>query len=108
MHKHKEAQEGSVELDIGGYHFETSVQTLRRVPHTFFDASFSGQYAQDVCRDGSSFVDRDGEHFGHVLEYMRDGVVSVAEPGARPSISLANLDSTLWEHTPFARHIEPF
>jgi hypothetical protein len=33
-------------------------------------------------------VDRDGEHFGHVLEYMRDGVVSVAEVGACPSVSL--------------------
>jgi hypothetical protein len=54
------------------------VQTLRRVLHTFFDAYLSGRYSQDVCADGSIFVDRDGEHFGHVLEYMRDGVVSVA------------------------------
>jgi hypothetical protein len=38
-----------------------------------------------VCTDGSIFVDRDGEHFGHVLKNMRDGVVEVAEPGARPS-----------------------
>jgi N-acetylneuraminic acid mutarotase len=88
MHKHKEAQEGRVELNIGGYRFVTSVQTLRRVPHTFFDAYFSGRYAQDVCNDGSIFVDRDGEHFGHVLEYMRDGFVSVAEAGARPSVTL--------------------
>jgi hypothetical protein len=55
---------------------------MRRVPYTFFDAYFSGRYAQDVCDDGSIFVDRDGERFVHVLEYMRDGVVSVAEPGA--------------------------
>jgi hypothetical protein len=88
MQQHKEAQEGRVELNIGGYRFETSVQTLRRVPHTFFDAYFSGRYAQDVCYDGSIFVDRDGEHFGHVLQYMRDGVVSVAEPGVCPSVSL--------------------
>jgi hypothetical protein len=88
MHMHKEAQEGRMGLNIGGYRFETSVQTLRRVPHTFFDAYFSGRYAQDVCNDGSIFVDRDGEHFGHVLEYMRDGVVSVAEAGACPSVSL--------------------
>jgi hypothetical protein len=45
MHKDKEAQEGPVELNIGGYRFETSVQTLRRLPHTFFDAYFSGRYA---------------------------------------------------------------
>jgi hypothetical protein len=88
MHKHKEAQEGHIEFNIGGHRFQTSVQTLQRVPHTFFDAYFSGRYAQDVCRDGSIFVDRDGEHFGHVLKYMRDGVVSVADPGAQPSVSL--------------------
>jgi hypothetical protein len=88
MHKHAEAQEGRVELNIGGCRFETSVQTLRRVPHTFFDAYFSGRYAQDVCNDGSIFVDRDCEHFGHILEYMRDGVVSVAEAGPYPSVSL--------------------
>jgi hypothetical protein len=88
MQTHQSMQEGHVELNIGGFHFETSVQTLRRVPHTFFDAYFSGRYAQDVCRDGSIFVDRDGEHFGHVLEYMRDGMVAVAEPGAQPSVSL--------------------
>jgi hypothetical protein len=91
MHKHKEAQEGHVVLNIGGYLYETSVQTLRRVPHTFFDAYFSGRYAQDVCNDGSIFVDRDGEHFGHVLEYMRDGVVAVASPGARPSIPILRI-----------------
>jgi hypothetical protein len=88
MQMHQAAHEGRVELNIGGFRFDTSVQTLRHVPHTFFDAYFSGRYAQDVCADGSIFVDRDGEHFGHILEYMRDGVVSVAEPGARPSIRL--------------------
>jgi N-acetylneuraminic acid mutarotase len=88
MQTHQEKQQGHVELNIGGYRYETSVQTLRRVPHTFFDAYFSGRYAQDVCTDGSIFVDRDGEHFGHILEYMRVGIVSVAEPGAHPSVSL--------------------
>jgi hypothetical protein len=88
MHKYREEQEGRVELNIGGYRFETSVQALRRVSHTFFDAYFCGRYAQDVCDDGSISVDRDGEHFGHVLEYMWDGHVSVAEPGAEPSVSL--------------------
>jgi hypothetical protein len=88
MQMHKAAHEGRVELNIGGYRFETSVQTLRRVPHTFFDAYFSGRYSQDACADGSIFVDRDGAHFGHVLEYMRDGVISVAKSSAHPSVSL--------------------
>jgi hypothetical protein len=72
MHKHKEAQEGHIVLNIGGYRYETSVQTLRRLPHAFFDAYFSGRYAQDVCAGGSIFIDRDGEYFGQVLQYLRD------------------------------------
>jgi hypothetical protein len=80
MHKHKEAQEGRVVLDIGGYRYTTSVQTLRRLP--FFDAYFSSRDAINRCEDGSIFIDRDGEHFGQVLEYLRDGVVSVVERNA--------------------------
>jgi N-acetylneuraminic acid mutarotase len=33
----------------------------------------------DRSEDSSIFIDRDGKHFGQVLEYLRDGVVSVAE-----------------------------
>jgi N-acetylneuraminic acid mutarotase len=36
-------------------------------------------------------VDWDGEHFGHVLKYMRDGVVAVAAPGAHPSVPLLRI-----------------
>jgi N-acetylneuraminic acid mutarotase len=79
MQKQQEAQQGRVVLDIGGYRYTTSVQTLRRLPGTFFDAYFSGRYTMDRSEDGSIFIDRDGKHFGQVLEYLRDGVVSVAE-----------------------------
>jgi hypothetical protein len=44
MYKQQEAQQGRVVLDIGGYRHATSVQTLRRLPGTFFDAYFSGRY----------------------------------------------------------------
>jgi hypothetical protein len=86
MHTHKEMQEGLVVLNIGGR--DKCANAAAYPAHIFFDAYFSGRYAQDVCEDGSIFVDRDGEHFSHVLEYMRDGVLSVAEPRALPSVSL--------------------
>jgi hypothetical protein len=79
MQKQQEAHKGCVVLDIGGYRYTTSVQTLRRVPGTFFDAYFSGRYTMDRSKDGSIFIDRDGKHFGLLLEYLRDGVVAVAE-----------------------------
>jgi hypothetical protein len=79
MQKQQEAQQGRVVLDIGGFRYTTSVQTLRRLPGTFFDAYFSGRYTMDRSEDGSIFIDRDGKHFGQVLEYLRDGMLSVAE-----------------------------
>jgi hypothetical protein len=82
MQKQQEAQHGRVVLDIGGYRYTTSAQTLRRLPGTFFDAYFSGRYTMDRSKDGSIFIDWDGKHFGQVLEYLCDGVVSVAERDA--------------------------
>jgi hypothetical protein len=49
MQMHHAAHEGRVELNIGGFRFETSVQTLRRLPHTFFDAYFSGRPVRSGC-----------------------------------------------------------
>jgi hypothetical protein len=82
MQKQQKAQQGRVVLDIGGYRYTTSVLMLRRLPGTFFDAYFSGRYTMNRSEDDSIFIDRDGKHFGQVLEYLRDGVVSVAERNA--------------------------
>jgi hypothetical protein len=90
MQKQQEAQQGRIVLDIGGYRYTTSVQTLRRLPGTFFDAYFSGRYTMDRSEDGSIFIDRDGKHFGQVLEYLRDGVVSMAEWDA-PKLDVGEL-----------------
>jgi hypothetical protein len=88
MHTWQEWQEGRIELNVGGKRFETSVQTLCRASGSLFDAYFSGRYAQDVSADGGIFIDRDGDLFGHVLEFIRDGVISVAEQEERPRMDL--------------------
>jgi serine phosphatase RsbU (regulator of sigma subunit) len=48
MQKQQEAQQGRIVLDVGGYRYTTSVQTLRRLPGTFFDAYFSGRYTMET------------------------------------------------------------
>ena len=68
---------------MGGVRYVTSVETLRRILHTFFSAYFSGRYAIDETEDGAVFIDRDGRLFEHVLEFLRDGVVTVAQEDAR-------------------------
>ncbi|XP_021743527.1 FH protein interacting protein FIP2-like isoform X1 [Chenopodium quinoa] len=66
-----------VRLNIGGKKFCTTVDTLtQREPDSMLAAMFSGRYT--VCQDsdkGYIFVDRDGEHFRHILNWLRDGMI---------------------------------
>jgi hypothetical protein len=78
-----------VKINVGGHMFETSKSTLCRIPDTFFTALLSGAYKTDTLEDGSFFIDRDGEHFGYILEYMRD--TSLDFPKRLECCSLATL-----------------
>ena len=81
--------EDRVQLDVGGHLFSTSATTLCR-PGSMLSVLLSGRYLIDRTEDGVAvFLDRDGSLFPHILEYLRDGVVSVAhEDLARVDLGL--------------------
>ena len=60
-----------IRLDVGGHKFTTSLQTLTSVPDTYFASLFSGRFALTPNAEGAYFIDRDGSHFRHVLNFMR-------------------------------------
>ncbi|KAE8710328.1 FH protein interacting protein FIP2 [Hibiscus syriacus] len=66
-----------IRLSIGGKKFCTTIDTLtQREPDSMLGAMFSGRHA--LCHDsekGYIFVDRDGKHFRHILNWLRDGIV---------------------------------
>ncbi|CAF4159273.1 unnamed protein product [Adineta steineri] len=63
---------GKVILDVGGHKYTTSVDTLTREQNTFFAALFSGRWELQIDPDDNSvFIDRNGELFRHILEYLR-------------------------------------
>ncbi|CAN1132276.1 FH protein interacting protein FIP2 [Linum perenne] len=68
-----------VRLNIGGKKFSTTVDTLtNREPQSMLYAMFSGRHT--VSEDpgsGCVYVDRDGKHFRHILNWLRDGVVPI-------------------------------
>lgn len=68
-------QEGRVKLDIGGHQFTTSILTLTKEADSMLAAMFSGRHALKTEADGSYFIDRDGTHFRHILNYLRDGCI---------------------------------
>jgi BTB/POZ domain len=65
-----------VELTVGGVHFTTTLATLRSVPDSMLARMFSERFRQ--CNwarqiNGRYFIDRDGAHFRHVLNFLRNG-----------------------------------
>ena len=62
-------------LDVGGMHFSTSRSTLTKYPESMLGIMFSGRHDLETmqCQDESFFIDRDGTHFRHILNYLRDG-----------------------------------
>lgn len=61
-------------LDVGGHKFKTLRSTLCK-ESSKLEAMFSGRHRNPARQqeDGSFFIDRDGTHFQHILNYLRVG-----------------------------------
>ena len=66
-------QSSRIKLDVGGQIYTTSLQTLRLDSSSMLAAMFSGRHKLVQESDGSFFIDRDGTHFRHILNFLRDG-----------------------------------
>ncbi|KAF3508692.1 hypothetical protein F2Q69_00001235 [Brassica cretica] len=60
----------------GGKKFCTTIDTLtNREPDSMLAAMFSGRHAMsNESKTGYIFIDRDGKHFRHILNWLRDGI----------------------------------
>ncbi|KAJ1409253.1 BTB/POZ protein [Ochromonadaceae sp. CCMP2298] len=63
--------ESVVNLNVGGVRYTTSLTTLRRFPDSMIGCMFSGRHALTKGDDGCFFIDRDGTHFRHILNFLR-------------------------------------
>lgn len=72
--EHPPGDGGIVELNVGGSHFSTTLQTLRAVPTSMLARMF--HFSLPLLRDarGRIFLDRSPTYFGLVLDFLRDGV----------------------------------
>ena len=69
----------TVNLNVGGHVFKTSVQTLTKDPNSMLAAMFSGKFEMKPSKDGSFFIDRDGTHLRFILNYLRTGKLTLPE-----------------------------
>ena len=64
-------------LNVGGHRFTTSLQTLTKDPNSMLAAMFSGKFEMEPSEDGAFFIDRDGTHFRFILNYLRNGKLTL-------------------------------
>ncbi|PFH36377.1 K+ channel tetramerization domain-containing protein [Besnoitia besnoiti] len=67
-----------VVLNVGGRIHETTAETLLSIPESYFSGLLSEGWraANKACgRDDTIFVDRNGDRFAYVLDFLRDGVL---------------------------------
>jgi hypothetical protein len=77
----KRSGRGHCEIRVGNYIFHTTCETLTRVPESYFA---SGLLDTSMIKDGKLsepvFIDRDGEVFKFVLEYLQYGQIYTPIP----------------------------
>ncbi|KAG6473083.1 hypothetical protein ZIOFF_066990 [Zingiber officinale] len=80
-------------LNVGGKKYTTTIDTLtQREPDSMLAAMFSGRYTVStddktvflmlyyaLCLQGMIFIDRDGKHFRHILNWLRDGIIPMLQ-----------------------------
>jgi hypothetical protein len=70
-----------VKLNVGGIYFETTIETLTKYSEgriSYFKSLFSRQWQLEKDpKDDSIFIDRDGDLFGYILQYLRTGKLAV-------------------------------
>ena len=66
-------------LNVGGNRFTTSLQTITKDPNSMLAAMFSGKFEMEPSEDGAFFIDRDGTHFRFILNYLRNGKLTLPE-----------------------------
>lgn len=63
-----------VTLNVGGELYTTSVATLTKYPDSMLGVMFNGKFPTTTKdKQGNCFIDRDGEMFKYILNYLRTG-----------------------------------
>lgn len=68
-----------IKLDVGGFKFATTLTTLTADPDSMLAAMFSGRFMVEKNEDGCVFIDRDGQFFYHILNWLRNGTLPPIE-----------------------------
>ncbi|XP_053213217.1 BTB/POZ domain-containing adapter for CUL3-mediated RhoA degradation protein 3-like [Panonychus citri] len=67
-----------VKLNVGGFLFQTTMATLTKVD-CMFKGMFSEGFEAQKDPEGWILIDRDGKHFGKILEFLRNTEITLPD-----------------------------
>ncbi|CAM9927845.1 unnamed protein product [Ectocarpus fasciculatus] len=67
----RQGSRGIVRLNVGGKKFLTSRSTIMQAGNCMLASMFRGKFNMETDEEGFAFIDRDGERFRHVLNFLR-------------------------------------
>ena len=68
-----------VELNVGGVHYTTTLETLTQEKASLLHEMFSNKESLTKDAKGRYFIDRDGVLFRYILDYLRDKSLNLPE-----------------------------
>lgn len=68
-----------ISLNVGGTIYSTSLSTLQTYPHSMLGSMFSGRFECTRDKNGNYFIDRDGNLFRYVLNFLRNSTLEVPD-----------------------------
>jgi hypothetical protein len=71
--------EDLLRLNVGGVFFTTTKATLLRYPNSMLGAMFNGSMPTTRDESGAYFIDRDGQMFGYVLNFLRSSQLALPD-----------------------------
>lgn len=66
-----------IKLDVSGRIFSVTHDMMQRFPLSYFGSLFSGRWKEKMTPDGAFFINRSSRLFDHIVDFLRDGELSV-------------------------------
>ncbi|XP_052798559.1 BTB/POZ domain-containing protein KCTD6-like [Mya arenaria] len=95
---------GIVKLNVGGEIYTTTKATLCKYPSSMLGAMFNGSMSPSLDENGCFFIDRDGELFKYILNYLRSSRLSV--PAGFKDLDQLSAEVDFYQITPLIDAIE--
>ena len=93
---------------MGSVRFETTLETLRGYPNSFFGALTSGRHLVNWEENGSIFIDRSASQFSYILQYLRNGSKGIVAPESLADQDELLLEAEYYGLTELAAHMRRF